>query len=324
MNMVNKDIWIYAEQHQQMVQPVTYQLITKANAIKNDKKVVVVLFETPEKNLEEDIKLYGPDEIIVIKDKRIKDAPDSLIADLIAQLSKQRKPNSILFGATVIGRSISARLQAKLLTGLTADCLDLSFEDDLLIQTKPSYGDNIMCEIICPHHFPQMATVRPNIFVAQKTKNNEVTITEVKNLKFKENTNIKVNEERPLLSKSDSIANANRVIAVGRGMSHPDGIQLAFKLATKLGAKIGVTRPLTDLAPFSVDDQIGQSGSSIAPKFLLTLGVHGAVQFTTGIGKADVSVAVNNNPKAPIFDVVDYSFVGDAQAFAEAFLKIIQ
>src|SRR5690554_7816703 len=97
----------------------------------------------------------------------MKDAPDALIADLLAQLDKRYAPNSALFRATVIGRSISARLQAKLQTGLTADCLDLSFEEDLLIQTKPSYGDNIMCEIICPNHFPQMATVRPNIFVAE-------------------------------------------------------------------------------------------------------------------------------------------------------------
>ena len=88
--------------------------------------------------------------------------------------------------------------------------------------------------------------------------------------------------------------------------------------------QVGVTRPLTDLEPFSVDDQIGQSGSSIAPKLLITLGVHGAVQFTTGIGKAEYVVAVNNNPKAPIFNEADYSFIGDATDFVEALLKIIQ
>src|SRR5690606_11056983 len=142
--------------HQQMIQPVTYQLITKANEIKKDKKVVVVLFETTKQSLETSLIQYGPDEIIIIKDERIKNAADSLIAELLAQLNARRHPNSIIFGATVIGRSVSARLQAKLQTGLTADCLDLTFEEDLLIQTKPSYGDNIMCEIICPNHFPEM------------------------------------------------------------------------------------------------------------------------------------------------------------------------
>lgn len=324
MNMKHKDIWVVAEHHQDMVQPVTYQLITKANQIKGDKRVVVILFQTKEQSLEKDIIKYGPDEIIIVEHDKMKDAPDSLIADLLAQLDKRYAPNSVLFGATVIGRSISARLQAKLQTGLTADCLDLSFEEDLLIQTKPSYGDNIMCEIICPNHFPQMATVRPNIFVAQLSDKREVKLTKEKDLEIVSHNRIQVYEEKPILSKSDSIANANRVIALGRGMSSKRSIEISQELASKLGAKIGVTRPLTDLKPFSVDDQIGQSGSSIAPKLLITLGVHGAVQFTTGIGKAEYVVAVNNNPKAPIFNEADYHFIGDGADFVEALLKIIQ
>src|SRR5690554_4293053 len=229
-----QDIWVVAEHHNNIVAPVTYQLITKANKIKDNKKVVVVLFETTRQELEKEIIKYGPDEIIIINDNKLKEAPDSLIAELLAKLSDQLKPNSILFAATVIGRSISARLQAKLQTGLTADCLNLSFEEDLLIQTKPSYGDNIMCEIICPNHFPQMATVRPNIFVAE-LNDNKVKITKEKDLKFESHNRIEVYEEKPLLSKSDSIANANRVIALGRGMSSQRGIEISRELASKLG-----------------------------------------------------------------------------------------
>jgi len=319
---INKEIWIVAEQHQNMIIPVTYQLISKANTIKGDKKVVVILFETSKQTLENLIKNYGPDEIIVIKNDKLLEAPDSLIADLLAQLNHLRKPNSILFGATVVGRSVSPRLQAKLRTGLTADCLDLSFEDDLLIQTKPSYGDNVMCEIVCPNNLPQMATVRPNIFIAKK-ETKDVVITEIKDLLFKTNNAITVRTETPLLSKSDNLVNASKVIAIGRGIAQKDEIDLAYQLANKLGAKVGVTRPLTDLAQFSVDDQIGQSGSSISPKFLLTLGIHGAAQFTSGIGKSNIIVAVNTNPKAPIFDSADYSYVGDAAEFVKELLKAL-
>lgn len=322
--MIQKEIWIYAEIHAGMIHPVTYQLITKAKQIAGDKKVVVLLFTPKGSTLETLLQAYGPDEIIIVKNDHLKDAPDSLVADLIAQLNNQRKPNSILFGATVIGRSISARLQAKLLTGLTADCLDLSFEEDLLIQTKPSYGDNIMCEIVCPNHFPQMATVRPNIFIAEKEEGKTVLMTEVKNLVFKANKKIVVHAEKPLLSKGDSIANASRVLAVGRGASDKKTLVLIDELAHKLGAKIGVTRPLTDLPQFSVEDQIGQSGNSIAPKLLINLGLHGAVQFTAGIEKAELVISVNKNEKAPIFDYSDYQFVGDVQAFVEAMLKVIQ
>lgn len=322
--MVKNEIWVFVEHHNNIVSPVSFELITKAKAIGTNKKVVAILFESKNDNLEASIKDYGLDEIIVVKDNRLKDARDSLFADLLKQLTDKRMPNSILFGATVIGRSISARLQAKLNTGLTADCLDLSFEDDLLIQTKPSYGDNIMCEIICPDKFPQMATIRPSIFKAIKFENSNLVITKIDDLVIKEDLRIKVYSEVPLLSKADSIKNANRVIAIGRGASDKKTLDNVFKLASKLGAKVGVTRPLTDLDIFTNEDQIGQSGSTISPKLLIALGASGAVQFTAGVLNSEILVAVNSDKKAPIFDYADYSFVGDANKFIEELLKVIK
>lgn len=321
---MKNEIWIYVEHHLGNVQPVTYQLISKALEIKGDKKVVAILFEDEDSNLEEQLKAYGPDLILVYKDKKLTNQVDSTIAELLRQVAVIRKPNSILFGATVVGRSISARLQAKLHTGLTADCLNLKFEDDLLVQTKPSYGDNIMCEIVCPNTRPQMASVRPNIFKSLEFNNDQLKVEYLKDLDVKLINNIEVKEERVLLSKSDSIKNASRVIALGRGASSEEVIKLAKELAFKLGAKIGVTRPLTDQKPFTVDDQIGQSGNTIAPKFLLNLGVHGAVQFTAGITNSEVIVSVNTNKDAPIFANSDYSYIGDSKEFLEELLKIIQ
>lgn len=322
--MTSQEIWVYAEKHLGIIQPVTYQLITKANEIADGKKVVVILFEATDKNLEDTIKEYGPDEIVVVKDDRLKDAADSEIASLMAELANRRQPNSILFGATVVGRSIAPRLQAKLNTGLTSDCLNLSFDEDLLVQTKPSYGDNIMCEIICPDHRPQMASVRPNTFEANKVSNKPVMVTEIIDLPFKVADRIKIIEETPLLSKSDSIANADRVIALGRGAVDDNVIAMAEELARKLGSKIGVTRPLTDHPKFSGDDQIGQSGNAIAPKLLINLGIHGAVQYTTGIENAELVISVDKDPEAPIFKHSDYSYVGDSADFLKGFLKVVQ
>ena len=114
------------------------------------------------------------------------------------------------------------------------------------------------------------------------------------------------------------------MIAVGRGAYNSKTLPLINELAHKLGAKIGVTRPLTDLEPFSVDDQIGQSGNTISPTLLINLGVSGAVQFTSGIEKSELIVSINNNPKAPIFDYSDYSYIGDAKEFLESLLNIFK
>jgi electron transfer flavoprotein alpha subunit len=169
-----------------------------------------------------------------------------------------------------------------------------------------------------------MASVRPNTFEAKKNSSKTVTVTEVSDLIFKEAKRVKIIEETPLISKSDSIANADRVIALGRGSIDDKELSLAEELARKLGAKIGVTRPLTDHPKFSGDDQIGQSGNTIAPKILINLGIHGAVQYTTGIENAELVISVNKDPEAPIFKYSDFSYVGNSADFLEGFLKVIQ
>jgi len=165
--MSKPELWVVAERRLDHIEPTTQQLITKANQLAGDRfHVVTILLEATNDHLEDELTAYGPAEIRVVRDDRFPTATDAELADALKQLIDAAQPNTVLFGATITGRSIAPRLQAKLQTGLTADCLDLRFDDDTLVATKPSYGDNIMCEIICPDRRPQMATVRPNTFVA--------------------------------------------------------------------------------------------------------------------------------------------------------------
>jgi len=203
-------------------------------------------------------------------------------------------------------------------TGLTADCLDLRFDDDTLVATKPSYGDNIMCEIICPDHRPQMATVRPNTFVAAPATG-DATITTA-TVTFHPVDRLEVKAATPVVNTATTVGDASRVVALGRGAASAATIDSATKLAEKLGGRIGVSRPLTDQDRFTHDDQIGQSGNTIHPELILNLGISGAVQYLVGMQDSQTIVAVNADENAPIFDVADYGYVGDAQAFMTALL----
>lgn len=319
----NNELWVYVEHHLGQIEPVSFQLISKARAIAGKMKVVAILLETPQDNFEDILAEYGPDQILMVKNSRLKYRDEMLEADLLAQLANRYAPNSILLGATVYGRSLSPRLQGKLQTGLTADCLDLAYEDDLLIQIKPSFGDNIMCEIVTPSHCPQMATVRPNIFKAIKVSNSKSTLNEVNDLTFSLRNDYQIIEELPIIKKGVSLAEAERVIGIGRGIYSEATIPLIEEVAKKLGAHIGVTRPLTDNTVFSVLDQIGQSGQTISPKFLLNLGIHGAAQYVAGIKKAGLVISINTNPECPILEISDYHFTGDALSFVKELNRII-
>ncbi|MFC6290843.1 electron transfer flavoprotein subunit alpha/FixB family protein [Levilactobacillus angrenensis] len=317
--MSKPELWVIAERRLDHVESTTQQLITKAKSLAGDHfNVVTILLEATTDHLEDELSAYGPDEIRIARDDRFPTATDAELADAIKQLVDQYQPNSILFGATITGRSIAPRLQAKLQTGLTADCLDLRFDDETLVATKPSYGDNIMCEIICPDHLPQMATVRPNTFVATPAAG-AATVTDSP-VTFHPVDRLQVTAATPVVNTATTVGDATRVVALGRGAASAATIDSATKLAEKLGGRIGVSRPLTDQPRFTHDDQIGQSGNTIHPELIVNFGISGAVQYLVGMQDSQTIVAVNADENAPIFDVADYGYVGDAQAFMTALL----
>lgn len=318
--MSKPELWVVAERRLDHIEPTTQQLITKANQLAGDRfHVVAVLLEATNDHLESELKPYGPDEIRIVRDDRFPTATDAEIADALQQLNEQDHPNTVLFGATITGRSIAPRLQAKLQTGLTADSLDLRFDDDLLVATKPSYGDNIMCEIICPDRRPQMATVRPNTFVAQpQTRDVQVTSASII---FHPVTRLQVTAATPVVNTATTVGDASRVVALGRGAASATTVTSATQLAEKLGGRIGVSRPLTDQDRFTHDDQIGQSGNTIHPDLILNFGISGAVQYLVGMQDSQTIVSVNSDANAPIFAASDYGYVGDAQAFMTALLR---
>ena len=317
--MSKPELWVVAERRLDHIEPTTQQLITKANQLAGDRfHVVAVLLEATTDHLEDELTTYGPDEIRVVRDDRFPTATDAELADALKQLVDAAQPNTVLFGATITGRSIAPRLQAELQTGLTADCLDLRFDDDTLVATKQSYGDNIMCEIICPDRRPQMATVRPNTFVAQPTPNGaELTTAKVD---FHPVTRLHVTAATPVVNTATTVGDASRVVALGRGAASAATIDAATQLAERLGGRIGVSRPLTDQDRFTHDDQIGQSGNTIHPDLILNFGISGAVQYLVGMQDSQTIVSVNSDPNAPIFATSDYGYVGDAQAFMTALL----
>lgn len=321
--MDNNEIWVYVEITGSKIEPTSLQLITKAKQIADGRKVVAVVPETSKTQAETIIKEYGPDRIESLVDDQFDEATDEELADALFQVTDQNRPNSLLFPATILGRSIAPRLQAKLQTVLTGDSLDIYYENDLLVQVKPTYGDNVMCDIVCPDKRPQMVTVRPNTFRAKKVNNSQTEIVQAE-FTFHKNKNSKIIATDPIINSSSKLDDAKVVIALGRGAYSEKNIKLAQKLAAKLGGMVGVSRPLTDEAEFSHDDQIGIGGASLSADLLINLGISGAVQYTVGIKNAKKIVSVNIDKDAPIFDDSDFAYVGDVTDFLNALMNQVK
>jgi electron transfer flavoprotein alpha subunit len=120
------------------------------------------------------------------------------------------------------------------------------------------------------------------------------------------------------------LSQAERIVAVGRGIKDQEKIDLARKLADVLGAEVGASRPICDAGWLPMDRQIGSSGQTVAPKLYLALGVSGAIQHLVGMKGARTIVAINKDPEAPIFEVADFGIVADLFEVVPELIKELQ
>ena len=181
-----------------------------------------------------------------------------------------------------------------------------------------------MAQIITPNTRPQFCTARYKVF--SEPKPTEAPAGEIVPMEVPEELRVSAIEvlstvEKP---KDIDIAEAEVIVAVGRGASSEGMRALAKELADLLGGVVACTRPLVESNVFDAKHQIGLSGRTVKPKLIITLGISGAVQFAAGMRGADCIVAVNADPAAPIFDVAHYCLVGDVNAIVPGLLERIK
>lgn len=197
--------------------------------------------------------------------------------------------------------------------------LEVDPETGLLQQTRPAFGGNLMATIVCPAHRPQMATVRPGVFAAPEPDGARVgTVSDVP-LDDRLAPRVRLlGVERS--SAADSITDADVLVVVGRGIGSKKNLGIARDLADALGGKLGCTRPIVEAGWCDPWRQVGQTGVSVAPRLLISLGVSGAIQHLAGMSGAQAVIAVNEDPDAPIFASAQYKVVGDCVKVAEELL----
>lgn len=225
-------------------------------------------------------------------------------------------PEILLIAATPEGRSIAPYAAAKCRAGLTADCTELFLEPPAtLLQRRPAYGGNRMAEIVTSRR-PQMATVRPGAFPRSAPPEQDVS-TRWETRSGPWESVILVQEARRS-SSFDSLREARRIVAIGRGIGSREAIPAIAALAKGLGAVLAGSRALIELGWLPSELQIGLSGQAVAPDWLLTLGISGSIQFRAGIRQAKQLIAVNSDPDAPILRSADIPICADLHNVTQA------
>lgn len=313
---MNRDIYVIVEQVDGVIQKVGIELIGIANKLAADlgQKVVAVVLGDNIKGLSKALISHGAEKVVCIDDPMLKIYATEPYTKAVNAVIEEMKPEIVIYGATTIGRDLAPRVSARVHTGLTADCtkLEIDPESKLLLMTRPAFGGNIMATIVCENYRPQMATVRPGVMEAlpkDDTRTGEVVDFKVD---FEESDmNIKIREVVKSTHTSVDITEAKVLVSGGKGIGSAEYFDVLKDLADELGGLVSSSRANVDSGWIGKERQVGQTGKTVRPDLYMACGISGAIQHLAGMEDSELIVAINNNAKAPIFDVADLGVVGD-------------
>jgi len=310
-----RGVWVFAEQQDGHLKGVSYELLSKGRELADTlgTELCAVCFGHNVNDISR-LAAHGADRIYLIDDPVLANQQEDLYAAELVRLIREQKPEIVLAGATSFGRAFFPRVAAVLKTGLTADCtgLEIDPESGLLRQTRPTFGGNIMATILCRTRRPQMSTVRPRVFkrnTPDETRQGEIVRVDFDKERVTARTRL-LDFVRDLTEKV-KLEDADIIVSGGRGLGKPENFDIIRGLADVLGAAVGSSRPPVDEGWIPYTHQVGQTGKTVCPKLYIACGISGAVQHLAGMQTADVIVAINDDPNAPIFEVATYGLCGD-------------
>lgn len=311
-----KGVWVFAEQRQGKLLNVALELLGEGRKIAAERKteLTAVILGKNVSEMANTLIKYGADRVLSVDHNLLENYTTDAYAKIIAQLAQERKPEILLIGATNVGRDLAPRISIKLNTGLTADCtrLEVDTETGNLLQTRPAFGGNLMATIITPEHRPQMATVRPGVMV--KAAIDEKRKGQIEKIEVKlSDTDILAKLLKVIKAEKEAVnlAEAEIIVAGGRGLCKAEGFDLLKQLANKLGGVLGCSRAAEERGWIPHEHLVGQTGTTVRPKLYIACGISGAMQHLVGMQGAECIVAINKDPDAPIFKIAHYGLVGD-------------
>lgn len=318
-------VWVIAEQDDRSVPPVCLEITGKARMLADDLGVTVevILLGNNIMNQAELLVSAGADAVHLGNAPEFASYQSEIFTESIVSRVKERNPQIVLIGSTFMGRELAPLIAAKLCTGLTAHCIDLTLEESgILEQQIPAYGG--LMTIICPEKRPQIATVARGVFPMPDLDGTRmgtvIPIQPPHGLPLRVQT-IDIVQTEP---EGVPLETAPIVVAGGAGAESIEGWLEIQALAEALNAAFGSTRPAVDEGWTELETMIGQSGKMVNPDIYIGVGLSGEQQHMVGISGAKLMIAINNDPKAPVFEQVDYGIVEDCRIFVPALVSAIK
>jgi len=325
----NGGILVLAEREGQGLASITFELLGMGKKIAADSKgsLCAAVLGHEIADVSGEIAHFA-DEVYSLDHTLLASFKPELYASALAQLCQNVNPDTVLMGCTLDNLNLAPRLAYKMGVQVITDCIHLAIEPETghLLCTKPVYGAKVISTFKLEKK-PYMATLRPKAVepIGPSPIRGEV-------IRFDpviDESAVKVELIEKIKEESVSLDKADAIVSGGRGIISNEGLEQLRELVKVLGryfgrVELGASRPLVDARLVPSSRQVGLTGEKVTPAVYIAVGISGSLQHVTGVSGAKTIIAINIDPKAPIFKVADYGVIGPFEEVVPALKRKLE
>jgi electron transfer flavoprotein alpha subunit len=304
-------ILVVAEQREGKLNRASFEAIVAAQSAGEPVKVAVLGADVGAPASE--LASAAVAEVLAVQHRALEPyTPDGFVQAL-AVLLESEQPDLVFLPHTYQTRDFAPKLAARLQRALITDCIGIKARDGGRAFTRPVFQGKLNADVVPDGPAPHLVTVQIGAYRMDALQKGSQAASVRTVAAAVDPAAIRQKPEAPFKEAKQAVdlSQAERIVAVGRGIKGQEHLQLAQKLAAAVGAEVAASRPICDAGWLPMDRQIGSSGQTVAPKLYIALGISGAIQHLVGMKGSRTIVAINKDAEAPIFEVADYGIVGD-------------
>jgi electron transfer flavoprotein alpha subunit len=325
----NGRILVFTEREGQEIAPITFELLQAGRELTDQMggNLCVAVLGNRMDHLSKEISQYA-DKVYSLDHPLLASFYPEFHISALNQLCQHVNPAAILMGHTLNNQNVAPKLAYQMGMEVITDCIQLAIETETghLLCSKPVYGAKFIATFKLDKK-PYWVTLRSKAWepiTPRATKGEVVPFAPVL-----EEASVRVTCIKKIKEESISLNKADAIVSAGRGVKDAEGLNQLRGLINILGTyfnkvELGASRPLVDAHLVPSSRQVGLTGEKVAPELYIAIGISGSLQHVTGILGAKKIVAINTNPKAPIFQVADYGIIGNFEEVVPALIRKLE
>ncbi len=316
-------ILVIAEQRDGALNRASWEAIAAAQQLGDSVKIVVA--GSGVDGAAKELAAADVAEVIALEDPALAMyTPDGFVAALEALVAAEQ-PSLVFFAHTYQTRDFAPKLAARLDRAIVVDVTGVKGDGADRVFVRPVFQGKLAADVKAKGPAPHLISFQIGAYRADAVKKGSgAPVRQV--AAGIDASKIRQKPEAPFKEAKQAVdlSQAERIVAIGRGIKGQEHLAVAEGLAKALGAEIAASRPICDAGWLPMDRQIGSSGQTVAPKLYVALGISGAIQHLVGMKGSRTIVAINKDPEAPIFEIADYGIAGDLFEIVPALVAELQ